>query len=69
VFLAIETVSTNCLMSYLGKEPSRALDLLTGGLVGALTSMLVKTSPTQATTQVAVQEQPTVVPVPTEIKA
>jgi len=50
-------------MAYLGKEPPQAFTLLTGGLVGSLSTMLVKTSPTQSTTQVAVQDQPTVVPV------
>jgi len=55
-------------MSYLGKEPSQAFNLLTGGLVGSLSTMLVKTSPTQATTTVALQEQPTVVPATTEPK-
>jgi len=68
VTMAIGCVFTNCLMSYYGREPSQAFNLLTGGLVGSLSTMLVKTSPTQATTQVAVTEQPTVVPATTEIK-
>ncbi len=61
-FMAILCVATVCWMAYQGKDASQGLNLLTGGLVGSLTSMLVKTSPTQATTQVAVQDQPTVVP-------
>jgi len=60
--MAVACVSTNCYMAYLGKEPPQAFTLLTGGLVGSLSTMLVKTSPTQATTTVALQDKPTVVP-------
>ena len=66
--MAVICVSTNCFMTYYGKEPSQAFNLLTGGLVGSLTSMLVKTSPTQTTTQVAVQDKPVVVPIEPEPK-
>ncbi len=48
--LAMGCVFTICWMSYTGREPGQGLTLLTGGLVGSLTSMLTKTSPTQATT-------------------
>lgn len=69
VVMAVFCVATNCYLAYIGKDSPQSLTLLTGSLVGSLSTMLVKTSPTQATTTVAVQEQPTVVPVPTEIKA
>jgi len=49
--LAAGCVFTICWMSYTGREPGQGLTLLTGGLVGSLTSMLTKTNPTQATTQ------------------
>ena len=51
VFLASVCVLTNCYLSYIGKEPPQAFTLLTGGLVGSLTSMLVKTTPTETTKQ------------------
>jgi high-affinity Fe2+/Pb2+ permease len=68
VLMAVVCVATNCFMTFGGKEPSQAFNLLTGGLVGSLTSMLVKTSPTQTATQVAVQQQPVVVPAEPEPK-
>ncbi len=77
-FLALVCVSTICWMSYTGREPGQGLTLLTGGLVGSLTSMLTKTSPTQATaapetvqipSQVHVTNKPgDPVPTTTEIK-
>ena len=68
IVMALECVSVNCWMSYLGKEPSRGLDLLTGGLVGSLTAMLVKTSPTQATTAL---EPPSIhgTPIPVSVQS
>ncbi len=54
-FLALVCVATICWMSYTGREPGQGLTLLTGGLVGSLTSMLTKTSPTQATAPATVQ--------------
>ncbi len=78
-FMAVICVLTSCWMSYTGKEPSQGLNLLTGGLVGSLTSMLSKTSPTVATaqpipvpitSQVHVTNKPgDPVPTTTEIKA
>ena len=72
--LAAGCVFTICWMSYTGKEPGQALTLLTGGLVGSLTSMLTKTSPTQATASVPSQVHVTnkpgdPVPTTTERKA
>lgn len=61
-FLASLCVTTTCWLAYIGKDAPQAFSLLTGGLLGSLTGMLVKTSPTQTTTSVAVQDQPTVVP-------
>jgi hypothetical protein len=46
--LAIICVLAECVLSYLGKQIPPELNTLTGGLVGSLTAMLVKTSPTQA---------------------
>lgn len=51
VFLALMCVATVCYMCYVAKEPSQGMWLLTGGLVGSLTSMLVKTTPTETTKQ------------------
>jgi len=68
VLMAFLCVATNCVMAYQHLEPPQAFTLLTGGLVASLPSMLVKTSPTQSTTQVAVQDQPIVVPVEPEPK-
>ncbi len=74
---AIICVVTYCILSFYGVEVSQGFSLLTGGLVGSLTSMLIKTSPTVATpslpltpngdapTQVQVVNQPDA-PVPTE---
>lgn len=47
--LALLTVSTTCLLAYLGIEVPPELSTLTGGLVGALSAMLVKTTPTTST--------------------
>jgi len=68
VAMAVGCVSTNCYLAYIGKEAPQAFTLLTGSLIGSVSTMLVKTSPTQTTTQVAVQEQPVVVPVQPEPK-
>ena len=46
-FLATACVLTNCYLAYVGKEPPQAFTLLTGGLVGTISAMLVKTSPTE----------------------
>jgi hypothetical protein len=48
--LAIICVLAECVLSYLGKQIPPELNTLTGGLVGSLTAMLVKTSPTQTST-------------------
>lgn len=45
--LAFACVVTICVMSYLGKQIPPELNTLTGGLVGSLGSMLVKTTPTE----------------------
>jgi len=45
--MAAACVGTNCWMALHGQEPPQAFTLLTGGLVGAVTSMLVKTTPTE----------------------
>lgn len=50
-FLAVVTVITYCILAFSGVEPSQGFSLLTGGLVGSLTSMLVKTTPTETTKQ------------------
>ena len=49
--MAIICVITVCLMSYYGKEVPKDLSMITTGLLGALTSMLVKTSPTETVKQ------------------
>lgn len=51
-----------CLLSYLGIQIPPELNTLTGGLVGALTAMLVKTSPSETTKQ-----PPTDTPAPVEV--
>ena len=76
--MAVGCVATNCYMALQKMEPPQAFTLLTGGLVGAVTSMLVKTTPTETIkaapvapppdsppTQVVVTNQPDN-PVPTE---
>lgn len=52
--LAMGCVFTICWMSYTGREPGQGLTLLTGGLVGSLTSMLTNTKPTSAPTTQAI---------------
>lgn len=47
IIMAAACVGTNCYMALNGKEAPQAFTLLTGGLVGAVTSMLVKTTPTE----------------------
>ena len=49
--MAIICVITVCAMSYYGKEVPKDLSMITTGLLGALTSMLVKTSPTETQKQ------------------
>lgn len=49
--MALLCVGTVCLLSYLGVQVPPELNTLTGGLVGALTAMLVKTSPTETMKQ------------------
>ena len=41
-------VTTVCILSYCGTQIPPELNTLTGGLVGSLASMLVKTTPTDA---------------------
>ena len=45
--MAVICVVTVCIMAYYGKEVPKDLSMVTTGLLGALTSMLVKTSPTE----------------------
>ena len=49
IVMAIGCVGTNCWMALNKMEPPQAFTLLTGGLVGSLSTMLVKTSPTNTT--------------------
>ena len=60
--MAAACVGTNCWMALHGQEPPQAFTLLTGGLVGAVTSMLVKTTPTEVMKQ---PPQPPPTPPPT----
>lgn len=61
-------VFTVCLLAFLGKQIPPELNTLTGGLVGSLASMLVKTTATEDKTKVqdvqVVNERKD--PVPTE---
>lgn len=45
--MAASCVGSVCFLSYAGIQIPPELNTLTGGLVGALTAMLVKTSPTE----------------------
>ncbi len=45
--MALACVVTICVLSYLGTKVPPELNTLTGGLCGALTAMLVKTTPTE----------------------
>ncbi len=45
--MALACVVTICVLSYLGIKVPPELNTLTGGLCGALTAMLVKTTPTE----------------------
>jgi hypothetical protein len=47
VFMSCICVIANCYLAYTGQDSPQSLTLLTGGLVGSLSAMLVKTSPTQ----------------------
>jgi hypothetical protein len=47
--LAVICVISECILSYLQLKIAPELNTLTGGLVGSLTAMLVKTAPTTAT--------------------
>ena len=79
VVMSVACVGTNCWMAFLGKEPPQAFTLLTGGLVGAVTGMLSKTTPTETvktvpvahpTSEVHVTNKPgDPVPTTTEVKA
>ncbi len=51
--MAFLCVLSVCVLSYYSIEISKDLGLITTGLVGALTGMLVKTSPTESTRQTA----------------
>lgn len=72
--MALCCVVTICVMSWFGTKVPPELNTLTGGLCGALTAMLVKTTPTEtaklapippdAPTEVTVVNPPTD-PVPT----
>ena len=46
-FLGACCVVTVCILAYAGKQIPPELNTLTGGLVGSLASMLVKTTPTE----------------------
>lgn len=45
--LGFVCVITVCVLSFVGKQIPPELNTLTGGLVGSLASMLVKTTPTE----------------------
>jgi hypothetical protein len=62
---AFACIITVCVLAYMGKQIPPELNTLTGGLVGSLVSMLVKTSPTQSTTVPPIT--PSTEPVKTEI--
>jgi hypothetical protein len=72
--MALLCVITICVLSYLGTKVPPELNTLTGGLCGALTAMLVKTSPTETPSSPKLDAPPTPVqvvnpptsPVPTE---
>jgi hypothetical protein len=49
--LAFLCVSSICVLAYLDKQVPPELNTLTGGLVAALTAMLVKTTPTSSKPQ------------------
>jgi hypothetical protein len=49
--MALGCVVTVCTLSYFAIQIPPELNTLTGGLVGALTAMLVKTSPTETQPQ------------------
>ncbi len=72
--MALTCVFSVCVMAFYGVNIPPELNTLTGGLVGALTAMLVKTSPTETVkpapaadgvTPVQVMNTPAA-PVPTE---
>lgn len=50
-----------CFLSYRAIQIPPELNTLAGGLVGALTAMLVKTSPSETTKQVTVETKPIVI--------
>lgn len=64
ILMAIGCVATNCYMALQKMEPPQAFTLLTGGLVGAVTSMLVKTSPTETVKSAPTPPPP---PIPPEV--
>ncbi len=51
--MAASCVGSVCFLAYRGIQIPPELNTLTGGLVGALTAMLVKTSPTESVRQTA----------------
>ncbi len=51
VVMAISSVLTICFLSYKGIQIPPELNTLAGGLVGAVTAMLVRTSPTSTEPQ------------------
>lgn len=55
---ALCCVSTTCMLSYFGIEIPPELNTLTAALVGALSAMLVKTSPSEATPAATVNGEP-----------
>ena len=59
--MAFLCVCTICYLSYKGIQIPPELNTLTAGLSGALSGMLVKTTPTETTKSVSVENQPTVV--------
>jgi len=67
-FCAGLCVFSVCLLAYYQLQIPPELNTLTGGLVGALTAMLVKTSPTETTKEIKVSEQPVVVDASEETK-
>ncbi len=67
-FAALLCVSSICVLAYFGKQIPPELNTLTGGLVGAISTMLVKTSPTETTKTVSVSDQPVIVADPNQPK-
>ena len=64
-FCALICVSSVCFLSYSAIEIPPELNTLTAALVGALTAMLVKTSPTEVTKQPNVSNE---IPMPVTVE-